>query len=69
MNINSVQPQIESFSGKVQEQKPQKLKYNKDTLLENNLKTKMEIQGDKLVKAFTTYPAKGLKGDKNANFY
>ncbi|MBR1943197.1 hypothetical protein IJ843_05640 [bacterium] len=70
MNINSVQPQIESFSGKVaKEQKPQQLKYTKDTLLENNFKTKMEIQGDKLVKAFTTYPAKGLKGDKNANFY
>ena len=68
MKVNSVSPQIQqSFQAK--EQKPQKLKYHKDTLLENNLKTKLEIQGDKLTKAFTTYPAKGLKGDKNANFY
>lgn len=68
MNISPVQPQITpNFAGS--EQKPQKLKYNKDTLLENNFKTKMEIGTDKLKKAFTTYPAKGLKGDRNANFY
>ncbi len=28
-----------------------------------------KIQADKLVKAFTVYPKKGLKGSKNANFY
>lgn len=68
MNISPIKPQIEtSFVGK--EQKPQRLKYNKDTLLENNFKTQLEIKGDKFKKAFTTYPAKGLKGDKNANFY
>ena len=33
------------------------------------LTTSMKIQGDKLVKAFTEYPAKGLQGSKNANFY
>lgn len=68
MNISPINPQIETnFVGK--EQKPQQLKYHKDTLLENNFKTKLEIKGDQFKKAFTTYPAKGLKGDKNANFY
>lgn len=68
MNIKTVMPQIQqSFTSK--EQEPKKLKYSKDTLLENSLKNKLMIGGDKFVKAFTTYPAKGLKGDKNANFY
>lgn len=68
MNISPIKPQIETnFVGK--EQKTQQLKYHKDTLLENNFKTKLEIKGDQFKKAFTTYPAKGLKGDKNANFY
>lgn len=31
--------------------------------------TSAKINGDKLVKAFTKYPTKGLKGSKNANFY
>lgn len=68
MNISPIKPQIEpNFVGK--EQKPQQLKYHKDTLLENNFKTQLEIKGDQFKKAFTTYPTKGLKGDKNANFY
>ncbi len=56
-----------SFSAKANEQKP--LKYQKDTVLKNNLATQVEVTTDKFTKAFTTYPAKGLKGDKNANFY
>ena len=68
MNVSTVNPQIQQgFTSKAEE--PKKLKYSKDTLLENNLKTRATIAGDKFVKAFTTYPAKGLKGDKNANFY
>ena len=67
MNISPMQSQITTFKGS--EQKPQKLKYQKDTLLENNFKTKLEIGADKLTKAFTIYPAKGLKGDRNSNFY
>ena len=46
-----------------------KLPYDKDTLLENNLSTRMRIGFDKFTNALTLYPAKGLKGDKNANFY
>lgn len=41
----------------------------KDTLLENNFSTRTRIGLDKLTKAFTVYPAKGLKGSKNSNFY
>ncbi len=33
------------------------------------LLTGAKIQADKLAKAFTVYPKKGLKGSKNANFY
>ncbi len=31
--------------------------------------TSAKIKADKLVKAFTKYPAKGMQGSKNANFY
>ena len=46
-----------------------KLPYAKDTLLQNNFSTRTRIGFDKLTNALTLYPAKGLKGDKNANFY
>lgn len=69
MNINPVMPQIQQGFTSKKEQEPKKLKYAKDTLLENNFKTRATIQADKLTKAFTTYPAKGLQGDRNANFY
>ncbi len=68
MEVNNIQSSNNiSFSAKVNEQKP--LKYQKDTVLKNNLATQVEVATDKFTKAFTTYPAKGLKGDKNANFY
>ncbi len=47
----------------------EKLPFDKDTLLENNFSTRARIGMDKLTKAFTIYPAKGLKGSKNSNFY
>lgn len=43
--------------------------YDQDTLLKNNLKTRALISWDKFTNALTLYTAKGLKGDKNANFY
>lgn len=43
--------------------------YDKDTLLKNNLSTRTRIGLEKFTKAFTVYPAKGLKGSKNSNFY
>lgn len=46
-----------------------KLPYAKDTLLKNNFATRTRIGFDKLSNALTLYPAKGLKGNKNANFY
>lgn len=51
------------------ENKQKQLDYTKDTLLKNNLSTNTRIGFDKLTNAFTLYPAKGLKGSKNANFY
>lgn len=48
----------------------EKLKtYDKDTLLKNNFSTRTRIGLDKLTKAFTVYPAKGLTGSRNSNFY
>lgn len=47
----------------------EKLPYAKDTLLENNFQTRARINFDKLSNALTLYPAKGLKGNRNANFY
>ena len=68
MEVNNFQSSNNiSFSSKVNEPKP--LKYQKDTVLKNNFATQVEVTTDKFTKAFTKYPAKGLKGDKNANFY
>ena len=43
--------------------------YDHDTLLKNDFLTRTRIGLDKWTKAFTLYPAKGLAGDKNSNFY
>lgn len=43
--------------------------YEHDTLLKNNFLTRTRIGLDKFTKAFTIYPAKGLAGSKNSNFY
>lgn len=62
-NLNSKQ----SFSADKKDKKT--LEYSHDTLLNNNLATRTKIGIDKLTNAMTVYPAKGLKGSKNANFY
>lgn len=49
--------------------KEEDVSYDKDTLLENTFTNRTRIGLDKLTKAFTIYPAKGLKGSKNSNFY
>lgn len=56
-----------SFSSGNNEEK--KLPYSKDTLLKNNLSTRVRISMDKFTNALTVYPVKGLKGSKNSNFY
>ena len=43
--------------------------YDEDTLLTNNFATRTRIGLDKLAKAFSIYPAKGIKGSINSNFY
>lgn len=51
------------------EDKNKKETYDKDTLLKNNFSTRSRIALDKFTKAFTVYPAKGMKGSINSNFY
>lgn len=46
-----------------------KLDYSHDTLLKNNFVTRTRIGFDKFTNALTIYPAKGLTGNKNSNFY
>lgn len=46
-----------------------KLPYTHDTVLKNTFSNRVRIGVDKLTNAMTVYPAKGLKGSKNANFY
>lgn len=46
-----------------------KLPYTHDTVLANTFSNRMRIGVDKLTNALTVYPAKGLSGSKNANFY
>ena len=64
--INSANNTVK-FSAKQKENK--ELAYTHDTLLDNNIKTRTKIGIDKLSNALTVYPAKGMKGSKNANFY
>ena len=49
--------------------KEENVSYDHDTLLKNNFSTRTRIGLDKFTKAFTLYPAKGLAGSKNSNFY
>ncbi len=51
------------------QEEPQQKKHEDDSLLENNFSTRTRIGLDKLTKAFTIYPAKGLSGNRNSNFY
>ncbi len=48
---------------------PKVLEYSHDTLLKNNFANRAKINVDNLINAFTVYPAKGMTGSKNANFY
>ncbi|MDR1327733.1 MAG: hypothetical protein LBJ74_04935 [Heliobacteriaceae bacterium] len=61
-NINSV-----NFTADKRGEK--KSVYAHDRLLKNNFPTRARIAIDKVSSAFTIYPAKGLKGSKNSNFY
>lgn len=64
--VSSAQQNI-NFSADKKE--PKALEYSHDTLLKNNFATRTKIGMDKFINAFTVYPAKGMKGSKNANFY
>ncbi len=66
--INNVENKI-NFSANSKNEKSKALAYDHDTLLKDNLATRINIGIDKVSNAFTVYPAKGLKGSKNANFY
>jgi len=46
-----------------------KIPYAQDTLLKNNFQTRARINLDRISNAFTLYPAKGLTGNRNTNFY
>lgn len=60
--------QISLLGGKNNGEKKE-LAYDEDTLLENSFSNRIRIGMDKLTKAFTIYPAKGLAGSRNSNFY
>ena len=53
----------------VKEDKIKKLPYEKDTLLKNTFLKRTRIGYDKFTNALTIYPAKGIKGSRNSNFY
>lgn len=58
-----------TFKSKAKKGDSEDVSYDKDTLLENTFTNRTRIALDKFTKAFTIYPAKGLKGSKNSNFY
>jgi hypothetical protein len=58
-----------NLSFKANEKEENNIPQTKEMLLKNNFSTRTRIGLDKFTKAFTIYPAKGLKGSKNSNFY
>ena len=66
---------ISDFNGKnlvnfgTNKKEENNVSYDHDTLLKNNFVTRTRIGLDKFTKAFTLYPAKGIAGSKNSNFY
>lgn len=66
LSVNSINNSV-NFSAKKNNEN--NLAYSHDTVLNNNLSTNLKIGADKFINAFTVYPAKGMKGSKNANFY
>lgn len=52
-----------------QETREQEIHEASDCIVENTFKNRAKISADKITNAFTIYPAKGIKGDKNSNFY
>ena len=71
-STNSIRYNAPSFKAKAEDKKS--ISESSDVLLYNEKKrhpitTNLKIQTDKITKAFSKYPKKGLKGSKNANFY
>ena len=67
-NVNTLRNISFGQSEKKGEQKEPALLLYKEKK-EHPIKTTLQIEGNKLKNAFTTYPAKGFEGSKNANFY
>lgn len=64
--IHNFKENIPSFSaGKIDEEELKK----HPMLVENTMLNRMEIGWDKFTNAITMYPARGLKGSRNSNFY
>ena len=57
------------FKQQVEPEKKVSSSEETDTLLENNFANRSRIALDKFTKAFTVYPARGMKGSINSNFY
>ncbi len=53
----------------ISQEKLDEIKKSHDHLVPATPLSKMEMFGDKFVNAFTIYPAKGLTGSRNSNFY
>ena len=55
-------------NGKI-ETREQEIQEASDCIVENTFRNRAKISADRITNAFTIYPAKGIKGDKNSNFY
>ncbi len=67
--VSNLKNSINFSANSGNEENKKSLDYDHDTLLHNDIVTRTRIGIDKLTNAATLYPAKGLKGSKNANFY
>lgn len=68
-SVSSINPYQANTRYKISQAKLDEIKRSHDHIVPKTPISQLSIFGDKFFNAFTVYPAKGLKGSRNSNFY
>lgn len=68
-SVSSINPYQNNTRYKISQAKLDEIKRSHDHIVPNTPVSRLSMFGDKFFNAFTVYPAKGLTGSKNSNFY
>lgn len=68
-SVSSINPYQANTRYKISQAKLDEIKRSHDHIVPKTPVSQLSIFGDKFFNAFTVYPAKGLKGSRNSNFY